>query len=415
MRSVGNRFNPEKVQTAIIDPETGMARIFEIYPDNIGASELDHFLLSAVLAGASDITIQAGEFPKFDVHGRKYYDGHRHWSGPEVFEALSEVYGGANLTSEILGRKIMDISHELPRADGTRQRFRVNMTGIGSREGHGVEATFRAMPVTTPTLDGVGVSGDMAKAMQPMDGMVLIGGSTGSGKSTTMAALNGDSFLSKDRPVKIVDLQAPIEYAFTDIRDANPRSILGQSEVGKHIVSFAEGVRSALRRNPDIITVGESRDYETISASLEASLTGHTVYTTTHANSVAEAISRLRSAFRPEEQEVRALDIVTTLRFVMVQYLVPRRDRPGRVAVREYLKITDRVRRKLIAAKGAEWSIIINDEVDGRVSNRGPDDMQQSLIHETQRLFDEGVISHIDGRRLAEARNASLKQIGDLK
>ncbi|MDW4677717.1 hypothetical protein NQ234_25815, partial [Escherichia coli] len=87
----------------------------------------------------------------------------RIWTNAEVFEALTEIFGGANLRSEILGRKIVDISHSVPRADGSRQNFRLNMTGVAGRQGHGVEATFRALPVNTPTLDDVSVTGKMAE------------------------------------------------------------------------------------------------------------------------------------------------------------------------------------------------------------------------------------------------------------
>lgn len=411
-----DQYDPNSVVPPALDHEAGAAIVFseENYPYNIEKKHLDHLLMAAVLAGASDITIQSDEIPKIEVFGEKYFctEG-RTWNGSEVFDALSGVYGGDNLQSLILSRKIIDMSYEINRPDGERQGFRVNMTGIGGRRGHGIEATFRVLPIKTPKIDEVGISEEMFEAMNPKDGLVLFVGATGSGKSTAQAAITGKQFLSKDRPVKIVDLQAPTEFRFNDIRDKNPRSMIGQSEVGLHIDSFADGVRSALRRNPDIIIVGESRDYETIAATLEAALTGHAVYSTTHANSVPEAISRLRAAFRPEEQDVRALDLIACLRFIIVQHLIPRIDRPGRVAVREYLRMTDRIRTKLVNRPTLEWGLALNEEIDGLASDREDEDLSRSLIASAVELYTDGVISEAEALRLVRLKSASARAIMD--
>ena len=231
---------------------------------------------------------------------------------------------------------------------------------------------------------------------------MIIAGATGSGKSTTMAAITRSHLENLDRPVKIVEVQAPIEYTFRDVTNAlsGSSSVIGQSEVGRHIRAFSDGVHAALRRKPHIINVGEARDFETIQASIEASLTGHLVYTTTHAGSVADAVRRLLSVFPASERESRAYDLISALRFLMVQHLLPRIDRPGRVPIREYVRFTPRLRERLLDRPINDWPLMITDEVYGRVPETGRDDMRRSLLEAVTPLFRSGTISMEDALRL---------------
>ena len=223
-----------------------------------------------------------------------------------------------------------------------------------------------------------------------------------------MAAITRYHLESSIRPVKIVDIPAPIEYTFRDVTSQlkGSPSIIGQSEVNRHIRSFADGVHSALRRKPNIINVGEARDLETISASVEASLTGHLVYTTTHAGSVSSSVRRLLAAFPGAEKEARAYDLISSLRFLMVQHLVPRIDRPGRVPVREYLRFTDRVREKLLTHPISDWSSLIDREVSDGAVDAGEDDLRMCLHDETVRLRKAGVISKEDALRISRIKEA---------
>jgi defect-in-organelle-trafficking protein DotB len=313
-----------------------------------------------------------------------------------------EAYGGANARTEINGQRVLDFSYELNLPDGSRQRFRCNAIGIFGRDGQGVEITLRALPSVTPSLPAVSLTEEETAALSPRDGIIIIGGATGSGKSTTMAAITRSHLENLARPVKIVDIQAPIEYTFRDVTSAltGSSSVIGQSEVGRHIRAFSDGVHAALRRKPHIINVGEARDFETIQASIEASLTGHLVYTTTHAGSVADAVRRLLSVFPASERESRAYDLVSALRFLMVQHLLPRVDRPGRVPVREYVRFTPRLRERLLDRPINDWPLMITDEVYGRVTETGPDDMRRSLLEAVTPLFRSGAISREDALRL---------------
>lgn len=384
------------------DRQAGTVFVFDREPSRITDREFRQLLMSCVLSGASDVTFQSDAQPRAEIHGILYRAMRRPLAGSEIVMLLNDTYGSLNAIAEINGQRALDYSYEVNLSDGGRQRFRVNATGINGRDGAGVELTFRALPARTPDLAMVKIDEAEIEALTPRDGIVVIAGATGSGKSTTMAAITRYHLETSLRPVKIVDIQAPIEYTFRDVTSVieGSASLIGQSEVGKHIRSFADGVHSALRRKPHIINVGEARDFETISASLEASLTGHLVYTTTHAGSVSNAIRRLLTIFPGAERESRALDLISALRFLMVQHLVPRIDVVGRVPVREYLRFTDRIRDRLIEAPISSWPAIINHEVSGEDPSRDPRDLRLSLRDSCTVYYRMGWISREDARRL---------------
>lgn len=398
------KVSPGVELAAAVEPDraSGTAYVFPVEPSRISDREFRQLLLSCVMSGASDVTIQSDQQPRAEIHGILYRAMRRPLAGSEVIMLLSETYGGANALAEINALRALDYSYEVNLHDGSRQRFRVNATGIFGRDGSGVELTFRALPAKTPDLAMVKIDEHEIEALMPRDGIVVIGGATGSGKSTTMAAVTRHHLETSIHPVKIVDVQAPIEYTFRDVTSAHEgsASLIGQSEVGKHIKSFADGVHSALRRKPHIINVGEARDFETISASLEASLTGHLVYTTTHAGSVSNAIRRLLTIFPGAERESRALDLISALRFLMIQHLVPRCDIVGRVPVREYLRFTDRIRDRLIEAPISSWPTIINAEVADRNPDRDPQDLRLSLQESCAFYYRKGWISREDAKRV---------------
>lgn len=414
-------------------------------PARISNEDFRGFLMSCVLSGASDVTIQSDQQPRAEIHGVLYRATRKPWSPSEVNQVLIEVYGGANARTEINGRNVLDFSYELNLIDGTKQRFRCNATGIYGRDGQGVEITMRSLPSETPSLVMVNLEGltperavfdqneakpflekpdalaapfisGVLEAMKPKNGIVVVAGGTGSGKSTTLAAVMRSHLEDVQNPVKIVDIQAPIEYTYRDIMSgiSGSSSMIGQSEVGKHIRSFAVGVHSALRRKPNIISVGEARDYETISAALEAALTGHLVYTTTHANDVSDTIRRLLSTFPAMEREARAFDLISAMRYCMVQYLLPRIDKPGVVPVREYIKFTPRLKEKLVVLPVNDWPGVMADEVAGRVTDLDASDLCQSLCEVVTPLYSRGIISREDSFLLGGIDAVATPYEGDI-
>jgi defect-in-organelle-trafficking protein DotB len=370
-------------------------------PQRLTERDFRQLLMSAVMSGASEMTIQTDQQPRPEIHGVLYRGMMRPLSPTEVNMILIESYGGANGPTEINGMKVLDYSYELNLPDGGRQRFRVNATGIYGRDGSGVELTFRTLPRNTPDLDLAKIDLDEVDALTPDNGIVVIAGGTGSGKSTTMAAITRYHLEQSPRPVKVIDIQAPIEFTYRDVMSKlkGSSSCIGQSEVGRHIESFAEGVRSVLRRKPNIINVGEARDFETISAAIEVCLTGHLVYTSTHASSVSGAIRRLVTIFPGNERESRSFDLVSALRLMMVQRLVPTPDGSGRVPVREYLEFTEHMRDILLSKPIEEWTAIVDKAVRGEL---GGDMRRKTMQEAATELYEAGKISRLDYLRLSK-------------
>ena len=350
------------------------------------------------------LTIQSDQQPRAEISGAPYRVGRRPWSPAEVDAVLAEAFQAPNASAEIRGLRILDFSYEINLGEGRKQRFRVNATGVRGIDGFGVEITFRVLPRTTPDIAFAGLSEAEAEAMSPRSGLVVVAGATGSGKSATLAALARRHLENAARPVKIVDLQAPIEYAFGDIaplRSGAP-SIVGQSEIGRHVESFAAGVRSALRRKPHIVIVGEARDLPTVSAALEAALTGHLVYTTTHAGSVAEGIRRLLAVFPANERAMRAGDLAASLGFFSAQHLLAKSSGDGRVPIREYLAFDGPFRESLACASAADWPRKITEAIE---SGGGGRPMRQSLRRT--------VLARLKSRMIA--RQDAARLVGDLE
>lgn len=313
-------------------------------PIRLNPESFDRMLVHCVNLGTSDVTLQTGSPIFAEIHGKLHPITTRKITNTEVGDMLNAIYG-SNGTTQIFSGKDVDTHYEIRPSRTQRFRFRVNGTGC-QVEGHdGIQITLRTIPATPPTLESLGVEKAIFDAMAPEQGTVVITGPTGSGKSTLLAAIIRHLAEQADGNRKMLTYESPIEFVYDSINA--PSSIISQSEIPRHLPSFAAGVRNALRRKPRLILVGESRDVETIAATIEAALTGHPVYTTVHSNGVADAIRRMIATFPAEERNGRALDILETLRMVVWQKLVPGTD-GKRVALREYLVLNDQIRDKLI-------------------------------------------------------------------
>lgn len=385
------------------DRENLNAFILENEPIRMSVHQIDDFLEAAVNAKASDISIKSDDLVRVEILGVYYNATRRPWASPEVDEIMSKIFGSSNARTEINSLKELDFAYEIMMRNGERQRFRVNITGAMGVNEHGVEISMRALPRVTPTKESVGLSDHEIAAMMPRDGIVIIAGGTGHGKSTTLAAVICEHLRSVKSPVKIIDIQHPVEYTFRDVMKESNRSssFIVQMGVGVNIRSFAAGVRAALRKKPNIISVGEARDSETISASIEGSLTGHLVYTTTHASSIGETIQRLLSRFEGADREAKAIDLCSSLRFIMVQSLVERTDKPGRIPMREYLRITERIRERMARLPLRDWPQYLTDEVNGKVEGTTEDDLRKSMRESASEAYKAGKISKANALSLS--------------
>lgn len=247
--------------------------------------------------------------------------------------------------TQLLSGKDVDTHYEVRPSRGERYRYRVNGTSC-QVEGHdGIQITLRTIPSAPPSLESLQLEPELFNAIAPPEGVVYVTGATGSGKSTLLASIIRYLAEQADSNRKILTYEAPIEFVFDDIK--KPSSIVSQSEIPRHLPSFSMGVRNALRRKPRLILVGEARDVETISAVMEAAMTGHPVYTTLHSNGVAEVMRRLVNTFPADERHGRTIDIIETIRLIVWQKLVPTVD-GKRTPLREFLVFNENIRDELL-------------------------------------------------------------------
>jgi twitching motility protein PilT len=212
-------------------------------------------------------------------------------------------------------------------AFGDAARFRVSVF----KERGDFAMVLRQIPSTLLTMEQIGIPPSVKELLYKPRGLVLVTGPTGSGKSTTLASLLNIMNIERD-DVHMITVEDPIEYYHT-----HKSSVITQREVHVDVPSFAEALRRALRQDPDVILVGEMRDLETIEAAITAAETGHLVFGTLHTTGAAKTIDRLVNAFPTNQQEMIRIQLSTVLQSVISQLLLPRCDKPGRVAVFEIM------------------------------------------------------------------------------
>lgn len=352
-------------------------------PVRFTPEQMDRLLAYCVSLNASDITIQTGAPVYAEVYGRLLAITKRKLPNAEVGEILNTIYGPNGATQILSGRDI-DTHYEFRPSRSQRFRYRVNGSGC-MVEGHdGIQLTFRSIPTTPPPLSDLDLPSEIVDAIAPQEGIVFVTGATGSGKSTLLAAIIRDLIEQEDSNRKVLTYEAPIEFVFDEIKTTS--SIVSQAEIPRHLPSFAAGIRNALRRKPRLIMVGECRDSETISAALEASLTGHPVYTTLHTSGVTETLRRLIASFPGEDQQSRIIDIIETIRLCIWQKLVPSVD-GKRVALREYLVFDESIRDYLLDQPFNK----INQAIRQLLKERG-----QPIAVDAKRKFEQGIISERD-------------------
>ncbi|NIF17533.1 PilT/PilU family type 4a pilus ATPase [Pantoea sp. Cy-639] len=289
--------------------------------------DVTDLLAHAVAAGASDLHLAAGEVPLIRVAGE--------------LRRLEQ----APLTAQALDMGVSELLDDGQRRQwhtGDELDLALTLAGIGRlrlnlfRQRNGPAISVRLIPAQVPDLAALDLEEVFRLIAQNRDGLVLVGGATGSGKSSTLAALVDQ--LNRRYAWHIVTLEDPIEF----LHDGQ-RGLVNQREVGLHCRDFAQGLRSALRQDPDVIMIGELRDLESIRLALRAAETGHLVLATVHARSAVSGIDRLLEVFAPEEKMLVRAMLAESLRLVVAQVLVKRLG-GGRIAAREVLVATPAVR-----------------------------------------------------------------------
>jgi defect in organelle trafficking protein DotB len=373
--------------------------LFPQEPIRLTQDAMNEILMHSVKLGASDVTLQTGEPIYAEIFGKLRKVTRRRLSNTEISDMINAMYG-PNATTMIASGKDIDTHYEIRPNRNDRYRFRINGTGC-QVEGHdGIQITARTIPTDPPKLADMNLPQPILDALMPEQGVVYVTGATGSGKSTLLASIIRSITEDAESHRKVLTYEAPIEFVYDNVEKLS--SIVSQSEIPRHLPSFAAGVRNALRRKPRLILVGEARDPETIGAVMEAAMTGHPVYTTLHSNSVAETIRRLVISFPPEERQGRTIDIIETVRLVISQRLVPTVDNK-RVALREYLVFDETVRDILLEAD----VLTISNVVRKLVREHG-----RTLEADAHEKFKAGIISERHYKIIAEQAKREEKDSG---
>src|SRR5256884_2072856 len=282
---------------------------------------LDQFLEVIVKEGGSDLHIGEGQPPKMRKHGDVAPIREKLLARDETMSMLREVCGERNwkIFEE---RGDLDFAYEMDAAS----RFRCNYL----KQTHGYGAVFRLIPTKIPTLEQLGIPIVAEEFARLRGGLVLVTGPTGSGKSTTLAALIG--YINDNFSRHIVTIEEPIEFVH-----GNKRSIITQREIPGDCESFPVALKAALREDADIVLVGEMRDLETVSLALTAAETGLLVFGTLHTNNARKTVDRMVDVFPALRQPQARAMLANSLRGVLAQLLLKKADRPGRIAVNEIL------------------------------------------------------------------------------
>lgn len=284
--------------------------------------KLEKIFATAAKYNASDIYISVGIKPTLRIHGDLFpVEEHPILSKQIAEEYLSELMNEEQ-KKHFAETFDIDFALEIPGI----ARFRVNVF-IQSK---GIGAVFRLIPANIRSIDDMNLPTQIKKFAELKQGIVLVTGPTGQGKSTTLAALVNE--INKTRQTNIITIEDPIEFIHQ-----NQKSIIHQREVGLHTKSFSNALRAALRESTDVILLGELRDYETISLALTAAETGHLVISTLHTSGAAKTVDRIIDAFPSEEQNQARTQLAESLRGVIWQQLLKTADGNNRVAALEIM------------------------------------------------------------------------------
>jgi len=284
-------------------------------------NRIDSFLELVVNQGGSDLHMLSGDVPRIRIDGNLQQVRFRELSTQDVEDMLGEIMTPAS-RKMLADRSAVDFAYQSEKVG----RFRVNMY----RHARGLAAAMRVIPSKTPQLVELGLPAVIQSTIEVPKGLTLVTGPTGSGKSTTLAAII--DHLNQMRHGHIITIEDPIEFIHE-----YKKCLVTQREVGTHSPSFAEALRSAIREDPDVILVGEMRDLETISLALTAAETGTQVLATLHTNGAVRSVDRIVNVFPARRQDQVRTMIADTLRMVVSQQLLRRADGHGRVVAAEVM------------------------------------------------------------------------------
>jgi twitching motility protein PilT len=352
---------------------------------------LNDFTKTAVKLNASDVHLQANSVPMIRVDGRARFLDCPASSDTQMAEYLDIMLKDDQQRKTLKEKGSVDLAYPMP--DGTA-RFRVSI--FHSRGKYAI--VMRRIVTKIPLFDEINLPKQVEEFTNFNRGIVLVSGTTGSGKSTTLAAIIGK--INRTRAERIITIEDPIEY-----QHENARSLVSQVEVGTDSDSYETALRAMMRQDPDTIQIGEIRDTFSLTTALRAADTGHLVFTTVHAANAAMTIERLVSMFDPVQKDLQQTQLGMNLLGVICQRLAKRREGKGRLPVVEIMMATPLVRKYILDGEF--------DKLKGTVGNR--ESGSQSFDQHLTELFQKQLIDVNEAKRLAsnvDALTLALRGIG---
>lgn len=325
---------------------------------------INDLLMLAVQEKASDLHITVGIAPVFRLHGKLMIldDVSSNKLTPVDTETLAKEIMTEQQYQYFSESGDLDFPYALPEG----YRFRVN---VFKQQGH-VALAIRVINNKILSFQQLGLPPVLAQLADLNKGLVLVTGPAGSGKSTTLAAMI--DYINTKQQKHIITLEDPIEYVHS-----HKQSIINQREMGRDTKSFAQALRAAMREDPDVILVGEMRDLETISTAITAAETGHLVLGTLHTASAAQTVDRMTDVFPPHQQQQIRTQLANTIQGVVAQQLIPRVDKPGRVAALEVMVATPAIRN--LIREGKTYQIISQIQTGAKYGMQSLDSVLRQL------------------------------------
>jgi twitching motility protein PilT len=340
---------------------------------------VNDLLKLAVDQGASDLHLKVGSYPMMRVGGLLRPVAEDKKLDHEDVVAMSTAIMSTQQREKFKDSQEVDLAYSVPGLG----RFRCN---VFQQRGT-VGLVLRVIPMQIRTIDQLGLPKVLKTIAEEERGLVLVTGTTGSGKSTSLAAMI--DHINNTREAHVMTVEDPIEFLHRDAK-----SIINQREVAVDTKSFAHALRSALRQDPDVILVGEMRDFETIETGLLAAETGHLVFSTLHTVDATETISRIVSVFAPHQQKQVRLQLASVLKSVISQRLIPRKDGKGRAPAVEVMVSTPFIRDCIV---DKEKTHLIHGAIAAGTSQYGMQSFDQSIFS----LFTQGLVSYEEALRWA--------------
>ncbi len=376
--------------------------IIQIPPRADSVEVVNQLLKHMVDIKGSDLFLIGNSEVWVSRYGKKHRITSRRLSDNEVKNILSLIYN-QNAPSMLGAAQPIDTSHEFAiefqeGTNFTRQRFRFRVNAVGCLRGgrKSLTVTLRSIPTMPPHWETYGVEKEIIDVTQSLDqGLVLVVGATGNGKSTLLASILRARLEGENSHTNLVTIESPIEFVYDEIKTTN--SFVTQLQVGSDVTSFHNGVVNSLRMAPNVILVGESRDLETVQSSLEASMTGHGVFSTVHANDVPSTFQRLVYVFPEEMQQQAKMDVLQPMKMIVAQRLIPTIE-GGRTAIRELMIFDQQDKDQMIGAKN------IANAAFKIVESRG-----RPMIVDAHQKLKDGIISQEEYRRV-EVNYAVMKE-----